>query len=565
MKTSLSLHSLFTGALALGSLLCVTAAQAKTLTVPNQYTTIQAAISAAAAGDTVLVGPGFYSGSGNTGLDTQGKAVTIMSAIGPGATFLDGGATAQLFNIHSGETTKTVISGFTIQNGSASYGGGISVQGSSPTITNCIFKNNIGGQDGGGLYELNASSVISNCVFDNNMATSYGGGVYLGGGASKVSNCTFNSNLSSTTGGGGISLQADKSLVSNCTFDNNMAYYAGGIDAESSSATLSNCSVNNNSATLYGGGAFAYGINAVKLTQCDFTNNTATSGGAMFIESANPSLTDCTFTSNSATGAYNSTFSDLGGGAIWIYSQTTTARPTLTFCTFLQNSAAYVGGAILNSGAPTINGCAFTDNKTSVAGGAIYNTGAPTVNSCVFTGNTVASYGGAFFGASNSSPAMIVNTVFLNNSSEFGGALYFYSAACTLTNDSFYGNFANESIEVGGGDALYIQSNSTLTVSNCILWDSNDIYGHGFGYDLNWDSTGSLKIQYTDDIDGVVPGTGNISADPLYFAPANGDLFLQAGSPCLNKGNAKVPGFTKKDIDGVPRNPKTPAMGAYEG
>jgi hypothetical protein len=62
----------------------------------------------------------------------------------------------------------------------------------------------------------------------------------------------------------------------------------------------------------------------------------------------------------------------------------------------------------------------------------------------------------------------------------------------------------------------------------------------------------------------VWPGVGNISLDPLFTDPANGDLFLMATSPCLNAGSTKVPKYSAKDIDGTARNPKTPTLGAYE-
>ena len=71
-------------------------AQAATLTVAadgsGQYPTIQAAINAAFSfGDTILIGPGTYTGPGNVDLDTQGKNLTIESQAGAAATVIDCG------------------------------------------------------------------------------------------------------------------------------------------------------------------------------------------------------------------------------------------------------------------------------------------------------------------------------------------------------------------------------------------------------------------------------------------------------------------------------------------
>ncbi len=52
-------------------------ASAKTITVPSRtYQTIQAGINATLNGDTVVVQPGVYTGSGNINLDFGGKSIT---------------------------------------------------------------------------------------------------------------------------------------------------------------------------------------------------------------------------------------------------------------------------------------------------------------------------------------------------------------------------------------------------------------------------------------------------------------------------------------------------------
>src|ERR1700722_19821337 len=79
---------------------------------PGQsYTTIQAGIDAANAGDTVLAAPGTY----NENIDVKGKAITVTSSGGAVSTIIDGGYKPGVATVvfASGETSASVISGFT--------------------------------------------------------------------------------------------------------------------------------------------------------------------------------------------------------------------------------------------------------------------------------------------------------------------------------------------------------------------------------------------------------------------------------------------------------------------
>ena len=63
----------------------------QTLTVPAQFPTIQAGISAAKSGDTVVIASGTYTGPGNVDYDFGGKGVIIKSQNGPAQTVIDCG------------------------------------------------------------------------------------------------------------------------------------------------------------------------------------------------------------------------------------------------------------------------------------------------------------------------------------------------------------------------------------------------------------------------------------------------------------------------------------------
>ncbi|MDP7030198.1 MAG: hypothetical protein QF733_08260, partial [Phycisphaerales bacterium] len=66
------------------------ASWAATITVPDDYATIQAAINAAGDFDEILVEPGTYSSGDIAIIDPLGKSIAIRSSLGPEVTILDG-------------------------------------------------------------------------------------------------------------------------------------------------------------------------------------------------------------------------------------------------------------------------------------------------------------------------------------------------------------------------------------------------------------------------------------------------------------------------------------------
>jgi hypothetical protein len=225
------------------------------LHVPSQYATIQAAIDGAVDGDTVIVAPGTYSGGGNRDLDFGGKAITVRS-IDPNdpctvaATVIDcQGSWSEShrgFYFHTGEGPDSVVAGLTVANGFFNTflrdlpgwgGGGIcSGNGASPTISNCIIKNNKvwaiegGWARGGGIYCAGGSAVIRNCIITGNGAWGdigepHGGGVYCGSGVT-LHNCLIVGNEAGSSerasSGGGV---YGSPTITQCTIARNSAHW----------------------------------------------------------------------------------------------------------------------------------------------------------------------------------------------------------------------------------------------------------------------------------------------------------------------------------------------------
>ncbi len=154
---------------------------AATLTVPGQYATIQAAITAASNGDVVQVAAGTYTER----LSFSGRATITVQGAGAGSTTIDGanGGTTVTFTSNS-----STITGFTITGGmNPQYdGGGILVNGGSPTITDNVIAGNVAGNGAGIALQNGAATVSGNVIRDNQESCGSGcsgGGIQVGFGA----------------------------------------------------------------------------------------------------------------------------------------------------------------------------------------------------------------------------------------------------------------------------------------------------------------------------------------------------------------------------------------------
>ena len=238
-----------------------------TLTVPAGAVThyvspgqsIQAAIDTANDYDEIEVAPGTY----NEVINFKGKAVRLYSSGGPDVTTIDANGIAGAYHVVqciSGEDANTVLEGFTITGGNANgideteQGGGMYNNGSSPSVTNCIFRGNKAGY-GGGMLNDSSSPTVTDCTFIDNTATRFGGGIENYNGGSPT--------------------------VTNCLFSGNTAEDGGGLINNGCSPTITNCTFGGNAATEFGGGMYNGNTSNPAVSDCNFTNNSAQEGGGM--------------------------------------------------------------------------------------------------------------------------------------------------------------------------------------------------------------------------------------------------------------------------------------------
>jgi len=395
------------------------------------------------------------------------------------------------------------------------YGGAIAcLNGSSPTITECVIRDNIarGGRGGfggdggvggywpsfdqghrggsgdggngygdgfgGGIYcDDTSTAFISDTQLINNMAiqgwAGTPGALGLLGIAytipddpppQPVDGVVGMEFASDITGAGEISggaayfgKNADPNLV-NCDFIDN-------ISGVTSSGTAA--------ANTYrrGGGLYSGRYNWVYMKNCTFSGNL---GGAVYCEP------------NSVVDAIGSLFernnAQTDGGAIRIADG---GLVDISDCSFASNVSGGDGGALSTQSDATITNTSFTSNQAGRDGGAVCGRcdtiadacQVPTIelefDNCFFVENTTGQWGGAL--RLKNFTATATNSYFASNVAVSGGAVFIGQGTLHLTDGFVSGNRATggDGVDIGGAIAC---ADANAVIENCTI-QKNSVSG----------------------------------------------------------------------------------------
>ena len=194
------------------------AASAATIRVPQDQPSIQAAVNAANAGDTVLVSSGTY----NEHNIQINKSMTVVSVGGPTNTIVDSQHNGKGFIVTPPVSGTVNIIGFTIQNGQTldyDAGGAVDVTSGYCRISRCIIQG-VSGPSDYSYMPINNNNGTNNVLVDSCIVRSNFAANGAGIGSCTVSNCWIYNN----TGGNNCGALWDCNAT-NCTICGNGGGY----------------------------------------------------------------------------------------------------------------------------------------------------------------------------------------------------------------------------------------------------------------------------------------------------------------------------------------------------
>ena len=445
------------------------------------------------------------------------------------------------------------LNGDFIDNG-ATYGGAIYVEGNA-SLKSTRFINN--SADYGGAIYVNGSSILEDMIFTDNAANIEGGAVYIGG-TSNIANCIFDGNLADK--GAAIFIPAkespmaptddvpfDESDLNSTDMDLNstdMDLNSTDMDLNSTDMDLNSTDMDDNSTDMddypdesgedfpdggdydwpewWEGDDFEYdGIECINvfITNSTFINSNDFYRGAIFSEHDNNiSIDGCLFENMSSQYA----------PAIYCNVMVNILINNTDFKNLHANGT---GGAM-----------AFLDNIYAI------------VDNCSFKNISSSKNGGAIFYDSNSwghsSPVSLVvlNSSFLNCSSDYGGAIVVLGGGFKSKDSSFINNSARY-----GAGAVHVYTDYDILVYDTVFYNNRlNEDNTSFGGALFIDSAEKAKINnarfVNNSNDAIYAYDTQIKINNSYFE--NNDEYLRSiYTEGLILGDNKYNDDTLVDLD----------------
>lgn len=413
--------------------------------VPQEFLDVQDALNMAAIGDTIKV----LGSHELPAMTMQGKSMNVLGGYDAGyitrdpvnnKTLISGNPNDPALQFY-GEVDQTcVFDGFTLTNGGGRffadipypgrYGGGLMINGHSPTLRNLdIHDNSVGAFNelglGGGITLSNSEAVLDDISVTGNTAI-YGGGVYIYQSDVVLTNMTIDGNtvivdnLDRDPRGGGMHIIDSDVVLNNVTINNHQEVNLGGglyaaILNGTSNIELNDCVVSNNTSKTAGSGLAMYGGTFV-ANDTEILDNglsaaaTFQSGGGIYATATNVTLDGVTIDGNAAHAA--------GAGE---FASCPAVMMTNTVIT--NNSGQYFAGSVyLNASVEaTVQNTTFAQNSCLAGGAGLYSISTPLTVS-----NTISAFNTGGTGVANGmyivgTPVLECNDVFGNDGPGYGG------------------------------------------------------------------------------------------------------------------------------------------------
>jgi len=422
---------------------------------PAEFPTLYDALNCSADDDTIAIEGGTVLAGP---LDIPGKPISILGGYDPTYTSRDplgnpavvqGNVGSHALRFQGDVTPATVFDGFLVQGGggqtlagipySGRYGGGIMLNGESPTLRSLeVTGNSVGSSStlgcGGGIAMHNSSAVLENVHVHGNTAV-YGAGLFLNDSDPTLIGCVIEDNVLIT---------------------DNASYPAkgGGLHLVDSAVDMTDCDVIGHTGLDQGGGIYAMGI--------DITSSLTMTGGSV---AGNQAV-------NGGAGVY------ISGGTIDLTRVALTDNVRDPAATFM-----YGGGLFAANVAATLDSVTASGNDAHIGGGIhIQDSAAPVVMHSVLTGNTAFLWGGGLSFLNNTGGAITGNTLTENDGTlSGGGGLY------TSTSDPAV---ENNIVAFNTGGATYANGMALTATPGAV--SCNDTYGNtGADYSGIADPTGT--------------------------------------------------------------------------
>ncbi len=326
-------------------------------TTNHPFDSIQKAIDSTntVEGTMIIVRDGIYSGAGNYDITPRGKDLTIRSENGRTNTTINSLGIGACFKLTDGETTDTLIQGFSLtttlaccDDGDCDQENGIVLVGASPRIVDCriyecelaavqclensepIFENCEIEQTQNGIRSIDSTVTLLDSVIrtisNTNEVGDVGVGLYVSGVASGNTNGLLveNTIFSNCAGRAVVVINDPQATLLGCTLIKN----AGGLTFDNAGALLEECVIRENTVLENGAGIeLLNGSSPLLINSLIAENESGLAGAGIYLDaSSNPTGVHCTVAGNIAGTS--------GGG------MSSAGRPVMHNTIFWGNTAA---------------------------------------------------------------------------------------------------------------------------------------------------------------------------------------------------------------------------------